>query len=81
MKETNYNSIFTIHVAEQYREFSRTLFAVLIILLVFHVLMSGQNSTGLIGGLFNRPFSETLSKILVAIAFYYLVSCKIIRIV
>jgi hypothetical protein len=73
-------SIFTIKMCEEYKDFARTLFAVFVIFLMLHVLLSGQSSTGLIGNAFNSPFSETLAKIFVSISFYYLVALKIISI-
>ena len=74
-------SIYTIKVIPEYKDFAKTLLAVIVILITLHLLMSGQKSTGLIGSMFNSPFSDTFSKILVSIAFYYLVFRKIINIV
>jgi len=73
-------SIYTIHVNPEYVDFANTLFATIVVLIVLHLLMAGQQSTGLIGSLFNTPFSDTFAKILVAIAFYYLVFRKIVKI-
>ena len=78
--DENY-SIYTIHIVPEYREFARTLLAVTVILIALHLLMSGQRSTGLIGSMFNSPFSDTFSKILISVAFYYLVFRKIVNIV
>lgn len=77
--DENY-SIYTISVVPEYKEFTKTLLAVIVILLTLHLLMSGQKSTGLIGNMFNSPFSDTFSKILISLAFYYLVFKKIITI-
>ena len=74
-------SIYTISVFPEYKEFAKTLFAVTVILITLHLLMSGQKSTGLIGSMFNSPFSDTFSKILISVAFYYLVFRKIVTIV
>ena len=73
-------SIYTIRVNPEYVDFANTLMATTVILIVLHLLMAGQNSTGLIGSLFNEPFSDTFTKILIAIAFYYLVFRKIVTI-
>lgn len=74
-------SIYTIKVAPVYKEFANTLLAVTVILIVLHLLLAGQRSTGLIGSMFNSPFSDTFSKILISVAFYYLVFRKIVTIV
>ena len=74
-------SIYTICVVPEYKDFARTLLAATVILITLHLLMSGQKSTGLIGSMFNSPFSDTFSKILISIAFYYLVFKKIVIIV
>ena len=79
MKE-NY-SIYTISVSPEYKDFANTLMAVTVILIVLHLLMAGQTSTGLIGSMFNEPFSDTFSKILISVAFYYLVFRKVVTIV
>lgn len=73
-------SIYEIRVNPEYVDFANTLLATTVILIMLHLLMAGQRSTGLIGSLFNTPFSDTFAKILVAIAFYYLVFRKIIKI-
>ena len=78
--DENY-SIYTICVVPEYKDFARTLLAATVILITLHLLMSGQKSTGLIGSMFNSPFSDTFSKILISIAFYYLVFKKIVIIV
>ena len=78
--DENY-SIYTIFVVPEYKDFARTLLAATVILITLHLLMSGQKSTGLIGSMFNSPFSDTFSKILISIAFYYLVFKKIVIIV
>jgi len=70
-------SIYTIKVAPEYRDFARALKATVVILLCLHVLMTGQSSTGLVGAVFNSPFSETLAKVMLSIAFFYLVVRKI----
>ena len=75
------NSIYTIHVEPLYKDFINTITATLVVLIFLHILMSGQKSTGLIGCIFNIPFSDTLSKILISITFYYLVFKKIITFV
>ena len=77
----NNYSIYTVHVAPVYREFANTLMGVTVILIVLHLLMAGQKSTGLIGSMFNSPFSDTFSKILISVAFYYLVFRKVVTIV
>jgi hypothetical protein len=77
----NEYSIYTIKINHEYKDFANTLMAVTVILIVLHLLMAGQKSTGLIGSLFNSPFSETFSKIMIAIAFYYLVFRKIVTVV
>jgi hypothetical protein len=74
-------SIYTVRINPEYKDFANTLMAVMVILLVLHLLMAGQKSTGLIGSLFNSPFSETFSKILIAISFYYLVFRKMVTVV
>ena len=74
-------SIYTIYVSPEYKEFTNTLTAVTVIIIMLHLLMTGQRSTGLIGSMFNSPFSDTFSKILISIAFYYLVFRKIVTIV
>ena len=73
-------SIYTINVLPEYVELANILMAVTVILIVLHLLMAGQKSTGLIGSIFNAPFSDTLAKILISIAFYYLVFRKLITI-
>jgi hypothetical protein len=74
-------SIYTIKINPEYKDFANTLMAVTVILIVLHLLMTGQKSTGLIGSLFNSPFSDTFSKILISIAFYYLVFRKMVTVV
>lgn len=74
-------SIYTIHISPDYRDLAKALLATSTILLTLHILLSGQRSTGLIGSVFNVPFSETLTKVIVAIAFYYLVVYRLVRIV
>ena len=74
-------SIYTIKVNPEYREFITTMLAVISIIIFLHLLMSGQKSTGLIGSMFNSPFSDTFSKILISVAFYYLVFRKVVMIV
>ena len=73
------SSLYTVHVADEYRDFATALLATFSVLLVLHILLSGQRSTGLVGSMFNSPFSETLTKVVVAISFYYLVVKKIVR--
>lgn len=73
-------SIYTIRVNPEYVDFTNTLLATTVFLIVLHLLMAGQRSTGLIGSFFNEPFSDTFAKILVAITFYYLVFRKIVKI-
>lgn len=73
-------SIYTIHVSPEYRDFSRALLATISVLIILHLLMSGQKNMGIIGNLFNDPFSDTFSKILVSISCYYLVIRKIVSI-
>lgn len=75
------SAIYTVHIANEYRDFAVALLATFVILLTLHVLLSGQHSTGLVGSMFNSPFSETLAKVIVSIAFYYLVVRKLIQIV
>jgi len=75
------DAIYTIKVSPEYRDFAQTLLATLSILLCLHVLLSGQRSTGLIGSVFNTPFSDTLAKVVVSIAFYYLVVRRLVVIV
>jgi hypothetical protein len=77
----NEYSIYTIKINNEYKDFANTLMAVTVILIVLHLLMAGQKSTGLIGSLFNSPFSDTFSKIMISIAFYYLVFKKIVTVV
>jgi hypothetical protein len=72
------SAIYTIHIASEYKDFAQALIATLSIMLMLHVLLSGQKSTGLIGSMFNSPFSDTLAKVIVSIAFYYLVVKKIL---
>jgi|SaaInlStandDraft_1057018.scaffolds.fasta_scaffold01999_6 hypothetical protein len=74
------DSIYTIHVSPEYKDFARALLATISVLIVLHLLMSDQKKMGIVGGLFNDPFSDTFSKILVSIASYYLVVKKIISI-
>jgi hypothetical protein len=74
-------SIYTIRINPEYKDFANTLMTVAIILIVLHLLMTGQKSTGLIGSLFNSPFSETFSKIFISISFYYLVFRKMVTVV
>ena len=74
------NSIYTIKVSPEYKDFAVALLATVSVLIVLHLLMSGQTKMGLVGGLFNEPFSDTFSKILVSLAFYYLVVRKIVSI-
>ena len=74
-------SIYTIRINPEYKDFANTLMVVTVILIVLHLLMTGQKSTGLIGSLFNSPFSDTFSKILISIAFYYLVFRKMVTVV
>lgn len=74
------DSIYTIHVSSEYRDFSRALFATISVLIVLHLLMSGQKKMGIVGNLFNDPFSDTFSKILVSISFYYLVVKNLVSI-
>lgn len=71
-------AIYTIQVSPEYKDFAQTLLATISILLCLHVLLSGQKSTGLIGSTFNPPFSDTLTKVIISISFYYLVVKKII---
>jgi hypothetical protein len=71
-------SIYTIHILPEYRDFASSLLFAVTILITLHLLMSNQKSTGLLGSLFNEPFSETFCKILVSLAFYYLVVREII---
>lgn len=75
------SSIYTIKISSEYRDLARSLLASLSILLFLHVLLSGQKSTGLVGSMFNSPFSDTLSKVFVSIAFYYLVIKRLVNIV
>ena len=74
-------SIYTIIINPEYKDFANTTMIVTVILIVLHLLMANQKSIGLVGNLFNSPFSETFSKILIAIAFYYLVFKKLVEIV
>lgn len=74
-------SIYTYHVLPEYKDFINTIVATTIIFITLHLLMSGQKNIGLIGNLFNSPFSETFSKVLISLAFYFLVFRKIISIV
>ena len=74
------DSIYTIYVNPEYVEFTNCILAVMAIFIVFHLLMAGQKSIGLIGSIFNLTFSETFSKLLVSITFYYLVFRKFISI-
>jgi hypothetical protein len=75
------NSIYTIHVSPEYKEFTNTLLAVSVISIILHLLMANQTSIGIIGGVFNSPFSDTFAKLLVSIAFYYLVFRKLVFVV
>jgi hypothetical protein len=75
------SAIYTVKVAPAYRDLAQALLATSVVLLTLHVLLSGQRSTGLIGSMFNSPFSETLAKVIVSIAFYYLVVRKLVTIV
>ena len=74
-------SIYTIHISPEYKDFVNTISAVSIIFIVLHLLMANQKSIGIVGKMFNNPFSDTLSKLLVSIAFYYLVFRKLIQFV
>jgi|LakMenEpi03Aug12_release.lakeMendotaPanAssembly.Ray.scaffolds.fasta_scaffold604619_2 hypothetical protein len=75
------NSIYTIYVSPEYKEFTNTLLAVSVITIILHLLMANQTSIGIIGGVFNSPFSDTFAKLLVSIAFYYLVFRKLVFVV
>ena len=77
----NEYSIYIIKINPEYKDFANTLMFVSVILIVLHLLMTGQKSTGLIGSLFNSPFSDTFSKIIISISFYYLVFRKIVTLV
>jgi hypothetical protein len=73
-------SIYTLKVSPNYKDLARALLFVVSVLLMLHVLMAGQPQAGLTGFMFNGSFSETLAKVMVALAFYYLVVRKIIHI-
>ena len=75
------NSIYTVSILPEYKEFASSLLAISSILIVLHLLMSNQKSVGFIGKVFNSPFSDTFMKILVSISFYYLVVKKLVIIV
>ena len=75
------NSIYTIYVSPEYKEFANALLAVSIISIMLHLLMANQTSIGIIGGVFNSPFSDTFAKLLVSIAFYYLVFKKLVSVI
>ena len=72
------DTIYTIKIAPQYRDFARSLLFAVSVILMLHILMAGQNDIGFLGNMFNGSFSETLAKIMVSLAFFYLVVRKII---
>jgi hypothetical protein len=78
---SNNDSIYTIYVSHEYKEFANALLAVSVISIVLHLLIANQTSIGIIGGLFNSPFTDTFAKLLVSIAFYYLVFKKLVAVI
>lgn len=72
------NTIYTVKIAPQYRDFARSLLFAISVVLMLHILMAGQSDAGFLGNMFNGSFSETLAKVMVSLAFYYLVVRKVI---
>lgn len=73
-------SIFTIYINPEYEIFAKTILAAIVILIIFHLLVSNQNSIGLIGDILNINFADTFGKIIIAITFYFLVFDKLVTI-
>lgn len=74
------SAIYTIHVADEYRDLIKNLFLVIVFLVPLHLLMSDQKAIGIAGGLFHPAFSETLAKVFIVVAFYHLVVKRIVSI-
>ena len=75
------SSIYTFYANSEYKELINILLQIIVILVVFHLLMSNQKSIGLVGGMFNSTFSDTFAKLLISVSFYYLIFKKIINII
>ena len=73
-------AIYTLKVSEEYKELTKTMFEVMFIVIIFHLLMSGNNSLGFVGSLFNSSFSQMFINILLTVLSYYLIYVKIISI-
>lgn len=73
-------SIFTIYVNPEYEIFAKTILGIIIVSIIFHLLISNQNSLGLTGDIFNINFADTFGKIIVAMTFYFLVFDKLVTI-
>lgn len=74
------SAIYTIHVADEYRDLIKNLFLVIVFLVPLHLLMSDQKAIGIAGGLFHPAFSETLAKVFIVVPIYHLVVKRIISI-
>lgn len=74
------DAIYTVHVSKEVHGLATAVLATTSFLLVLHVLMAGQVSTGLAGSLFNHPFAETLAKVLIAVGFYFLIVRRVVQI-
>jgi len=74
------NSIYTLKVSEEYRELTKSMLETMFIVFVFHMLMSGNNSLGFVGSLFNSSFSHMFTNVMLTILAYYLIYKRIINV-
>ena len=74
------NSIYTLKVSDEYRELTTSMLGMMFIVIIFHLLMSGNDTLGFVGSLFNSSFSQMFTNVMLTVLAYYLIYKRIIDI-